>query len=230
MEKIRVLLSKAWTSDFFTHWKSKYWKKTTTATTCMIYSLAKQQWLHWSILSLNPEAPIWKWQIISPLFPETENSCPTRACFLAFPNAFGAEKQLDYQLFLYWKSSEYSQSFCKSLQGACSGQGTAWLLWGPERCCFHPPEPSQILGIIFKPVVAVFLLCLPSPRFWAAKCYTEPSLRSGLGRCYNFDGPFSSSQDSVGLPGTVVQTKLSLHCREPECARAELIGGGRVMH
>lgn len=48
--------------------------------------------------------------------------------------------------------------------------------WESPRCCFQPPEPSWILAIIFKPVALVFLLCLPSPRFCATKCYNEPSL------------------------------------------------------
>ena len=41
-------------------------KTTTTTTTYVISSFTQQQLPHWSILSLNPEALIWKWQIISP--------------------------------------------------------------------------------------------------------------------------------------------------------------------
>lgn len=159
-------------------------RKTTTIT-YVIHSLAYHQWLHWSVLSLNPKAPIWKWhKIISPLFPEAENSCATRACVSALPYMFGAEKQLDYQNYSFTERAvntaihsvkTYWVPALGKAQGGCRGDyRKSETLPLPSKS-----KPSWNLGLIFK----LFLACrfsfhplLPSPRFWAAKCYTELSL------------------------------------------------------
>lgn len=54
-----------------------------------IYSVAQQLWLHWSILSVTPEASVWQWHsIISPSL-QRWNSWAAGACFSALSYLFG---------------------------------------------------------------------------------------------------------------------------------------------
>lgn len=152
-------------------------KTTTTTTTCVISSFAQQQWPHWSILSLNPGALIWKWQkSISLLLPETP--VLRELAFWLSLTHWGLKSD--------WPTLySFPERVIKTVIHSVNPFGVpapdkAWHScyggWESLRCCFQSPEPSWILAIIFKPVALVFLLCLPFPRFCATKCYNEPSL------------------------------------------------------
>lgn len=106
--------------------------------------------------------------------------------------------------------------------GACSGQGTVWLLWGPEEVEMWP-TPSYTAsswkwGITFQLSLAWRLLSPSLTQIlssWATSW--RKSVRRVLGRCCHTDGPFWSSQDSGGWPGTVVQAGSPSRA-EPRCA------------